>query len=204
VDDQELARLLSGRDGPSVLEQEAGFERVLQKLDRGRAPLHWGFWLPITGAAAALAAVVLTLFAPEPASELAARGGGDRAPALQALCVESGAAGRCASGDRLAFVAEAEGYAYLALFARRSDGLVIWYFPSADGQSVPIADQAGKPLQLGAKLGEDQPPGSYELVGVFSRSPLTRAAIKRDLDDRLQSAAGHRVVRQALIVERTP
>jgi hypothetical protein len=200
VDDEELARLLSGRDGPSVLEQEAGFERLLGKLGRRPAPVRWRLWLPGVAALAAAAAAVL-LMVREPAPELVARGGQAREPALSVLCVEHGAAGRCPSGGRLAFVAEPGGFDYLALFARRGDGLVIWYFPSADGQSVPLADRSGKPLSHGIKLGEDQPPGSYELVGVFSRRPLTRAAIKRELGAALESGAQHRVVRQTLIVE---
>ena len=200
MEDQDLARLLSGRDGPSVLEQEADFERLMHKLDRGRKPVRWGFWLPAAAAATAMAAAFVLLLQEPAADELAARGGQAGQPALQVLCVEHGAAGRCPSGGRLAFVAAAKGYRYLAIFARRSDGLVIWYFPSAEGQSVPIADHPGEALQRGIKLGDDQPPGTYEIVSVFSKTPLTRAELKRDLGAELQSAT-HRVVRQSFIVE---
>lgn len=203
MEDQELARLLSGRDGPSVLKQEADFERLMHKLDGRRKPVRWGFWLPAAAAATAMAAAFALLLQEPVADELAARGGQDQQPALQVLCVEHGAAGRCPSGGRLAFVAAAKGYRYLAIFARRSDGLVIWYFPSAEGRSVPVADHTGEALQRGIKLGDDQPPGTYEIVSVFSKAPLTRAEIKRDLGADLQSGA-HRVVRQSFIVEPRP
>lgn len=204
MDDRDLARLLSGRDGPSVLDQEADFEQLMHELDRGRPPVRWALWLPAAGALAA-AALALLVFMKQPAvDEFAARGGQAGAPAVQALCVEDGAAGRCPSGGRLAFAATAGGYRYLALFARRSDGLVIWYFPSAEGQSVPIAGQAGDLLKRGIQLGDDQPPGRYELFGVFSTGPMTRDQIKRALGDELKSGAAHRVVRGSLIVEPRP
>jgi len=205
VEDQDLARLLSGRDGPSVLEQEADLERVMQRLDRGRAPVRWGFWLPATAALTAVAAAFVLLVKEPEADQLTARGGQAEAPALQVICVEHGVAGRCPSGGRLAFVAAPSSrYRYLGLFARRSDGLVIWYFPSADGQSVPIADRSGEPLRRGIKLSDDQPPGRYEIIGVFSDGPLSRAEIKRELGAELQSGLHHRVVRQSFVVEPQP
>lgn len=196
--------MLSGRDGPSVLEQETGFQRVMQQLERERAPRRWRLWAPATAMIAAAAAAVL-LFARAPGVEppFAARGGGGGHAALQVLCVEHGASGRCPSGGRLAFVAESDSHRYLALFVRRGDGLVIWYLPSSGGTSAPIADQAGKPLRHGAQLGADQPPGEYEVFGVFSSTPLTREEIKRDLGPELRSSA-HRVVRQPFVVEPRP
>ena len=76
MDDHDLARLLSGRAEPSVLEKEEVFERVHAKTRA--APRRWSRRVALAGAgAAAAAAAWLALPAAPP--EFVGRGAGDRA-----------------------------------------------------------------------------------------------------------------------------
>ena len=54
IDRKEAARLLSGRDKPSVLEREAMFEAVWQEVKPRKAQRQWQWvWAAAIGAAAA-------------------------------------------------------------------------------------------------------------------------------------------------------
>jgi hypothetical protein len=200
TDDRDLARLLSGRREPSVLEKEEVLERVLHEVAPRPASRRvvWGF------TAAAFAAAALALLALLPWSgggdEFAARGGDGRRPSLRAICVETGQLGSCPARGTLAFELDAQPYAYAALFARGAAGAITWYFPPADGRNLAVKGAHGEPLRQGIRLGESQPPGRYELVLVLSHTPLDRAEVRARLTDERDVA----VVRQTLVVQAAP
>ena len=167
----EPTRLLAGRSGLSRPEKEAILERVLADVApraRSRGRLAIG---ALGLAAAAAGVLVLRLGAPR--DELTARGG-DLPPSFEVSCVPA----PCASGGKLVFdVASTGGAAYFAAFARRDDTL-IWYFPSTpEARSRPLPPGGGV-LDTGIVLGSEHVPGSYRIEGVFSATPLDRAAIR--------------------------
>jgi hypothetical protein len=200
TDDRDLARLLSGRREPSVLEKEEVLERVLREVAPRRAPrrMAWRF------AAAAFAAAALALLALLPwrggDDEFAARGDDERKPSLRAVCVETGQLGSCPVRGTLAFELDAQQYEYAALLARDAAGAITWYFPQSDGRSLPVSGAQGEPLREGVRLGESQPPGRYELVLVLSHAPLDRSQVKARLADERDVV----VVRQPLVVQAVP
>lgn len=198
MDDRDLARLLSGRREPSVLEKEEVFARVLDQLEPRARPrrVRWAIAAALTVAAAA-AALLLRVQLQEGGEQFAARGGQARKPALRALCVETGQQGACPAHGTLAFELEPQGYGYAALFARAEDGSLTWYFPRADGQSLSLHGARGLPLRQGVRLGDSQPPGRYELVLVLSRAPLARAEVKA----RLAGGSDVLVISQPLVVQ---
>jgi hypothetical protein len=133
--------------------------------------------------------------------ELAARGGGD-VTAFEPTCPGAPAAG-CRTGDKLLFdVHGTSGYRYFAAFSRRPDGTIVWYFPTSDGTSLDLSThQRSGVVDQGVVLGAEHPAGRYQIYGVFSRTPLTRQAIR----DRFDEAAHHagpdtRVVTRELVV----
>jgi hypothetical protein len=197
VDDHELARLLSGRPGPSVLEKEAIRERMLAQHSLRRRALRWSWLVPL--AASATAAFVMARVGD--GDEFSSRGDRAEQPVLRVVCVDTGAVGSCPAGGTLAFQGAGTAYPYLAVFARRSDGLVIWYFPSATGPEDVAAPDPRAPLAHGIRLGDEQPPGRYEIVGVFSQRPLSRSEVKARLRDGLASGRGLKVVRQPFTVQ---
>jgi hypothetical protein len=212
-DDEQLARLLSGRDQPSVLEKEAAFAAIYARVaDRGRPAQRWPWALALSAAAAGL--LMWGRFQSDSAptaEEFRARGvqAAERfaiscypvhgAPALDAQT-------SCAPGSRLALQLEpsAENH-YLALFVRRSDGAIVWYFPS---ESEPMPDVAGEHLgsvwQKSALLAESSPPGTYTVFAVFAPRPLSRAVLKAALGDDLRGDGTLHVVSRELDVEAQP
>ncbi len=107
----------------------------------------------------------------------------------------------CRAGARLAFeVTASEGRGYFAAFARRSDGVVIWYFPEPSGVSLLVPRASASLLDRAVELGTEQPPGQYRVYGVFSARPLPRADVKRALGDDLRGSADVSVVVQDLEV----
>src|SRR5437870_2204200 len=118
-----MARLLAGRNRPTVLEHEELLERVLQQVHapqkaastRGR----WIIWLSSAATVGAVAVAGLLLRRP-PANEFVARG--EAAPLIRASCKHD----PCRSGDKLVFeVRGTESPGFLAAVARRSDGAII-------------------------------------------------------------------------------
>jgi hypothetical protein len=201
-DNRELARLLSGRDGPSILEQEAVLERVLARTVK--PPLGRAVTVSVAvavAAAAALAAVVRGDLARK--AEFASRGALSSAASFDVLCVETGEAGRCPSKGTIGLEIQAnERESYFAAFAQASDGTVVWLVPNA-GSTSERMEAAGKPMLLdrGIRLDEAWSPGRYEVVGVVSSSPLDRAAIKTLLNDELDKPRGFRVLHRTFVVE---
>ena len=200
MEDRDLARLLSGRNEPSVLEKEEVLDRVLREVAPRRASRATTAWLWGVGAVAAALALVVLPRVQDDGDEFAARGGEAPAPSLRAVCVETGQLGSCPARGTLAFELDAQSYGYAALFARDVAGTITWYFPRADGQSLPVKDAQGQPLRQGIRLGDSQPPGSYELVLVLSNAPLTRPEVKA----RLAGGPDVRVIRQPLVVRAVP
>ncbi len=64
-----------------------------------------------------------------------------------------------------------------AFFARRSDNLVVWYFPR-DEASTSTPFTTGQWLEQGVVLGADHQPGEYEVIVVVSATALDRASVR--------------------------
>lgn len=191
--DETVARLLSGRNAPSVLEKERRFEQIFAIVSRRP---RWQRWAPLAGAGLAIAAALaLWLRAPEFASRGAALGS---APEFRALC-----SAPCKQGGALAFELDAPGGPhYFAAFARRADGAIIWYLPDADAPSALVErDAKALVLSRGVQIGSEQPPGPYEIYGIFSSRALTRSEIKRALGNELRGREGIIVVQRHFEVE---
>jgi hypothetical protein len=218
VGEPDLGRLLSGRNEPSVLEKEAALELVLAQV--GAPPRRWPWGARVAAAGlpafAAALAVVLVFFVGSPSGDIAsedgfqARGDGTNASvasfALRCVNEDPAAASRpddveCRQGTVLGFSASPPtGKTHFAAFAQRSDGAVLWYFPEAGGQSASLKAEGGAKAVLprGVPLGAEHPPGSYEVYGVFSSTPLSRERLRKilgpDLVGRADSVSGSSVV----------
>ena len=197
LDDRKLERLLSGRDAPSVAEREELFERIYARTEAGRRR-----WLaPALGAALASAAAAVLMFmqlrAPADA-EFRARGAGlpVAGPELSLVCTESVA---CRPGDKLSLAVRAAGSSYFSAFARRFDGVIIWYFPEPMGASQALPSGEGRAvLERAVLLGPEHLPGHYEVFGVFTQRPFTRAELRLALGDDLNGSAEAIVLRRSL------
>jgi hypothetical protein len=207
-DDEQLARLLAGRDQPSVLEKEAAFEVIYARVaDRGRPAQRWRWALAL----AAAAAVLLMWVRPHTDEGFRARGV-QLAERFTISCLpahgapELDAQASCTPGNRLVLQLEpsAERH-FFALFMRRSDGAIVWYFPS---ESEPMPDIAGEHVGgvwgRSALLAEGSPPGTYTVFAVFAPRPLSRAALKAALGDDLRGDGTLHVVSRQLDVEAQP
>jgi hypothetical protein len=204
MEPKQLARLLSGRNEPSVLEKEALFERIVTAGEprRRHRPTFAMMVAVFTSMAGAVAATALVLHFRTPADpELQSRGKATAVPTVRLACLETAQAGTCRLGDTLAF--EIGGLPtdrrHFAAFARRADGVVIWYFPTADGQSEPVNSTSGL-LKQAVRLGPPHVPGPYQIVVVFSRMPMTRADIKKALEASPTPADGILVLERAMLL----
>ena len=202
LDDEAAARLLSGRNSPSVLQKDALFEQIYRRVTSQSVATRWQWKRVSFVAAAALSVAATVLLWPTASPEFAARGGPlVNEPAFRVLCLGRGEAS-CRQGGTLAFEIAPRAQAhYFAAFARRTDGVIVWYFPTVDGLSTLLAQQES-PLVLdhAVELGSEQPPGRYEIFGVFSDGPLSRAAIKTALGDDLSGSQGVVVKRRSFEV----
>ena len=203
MDDHELARLLSGRARPSVLEKEKVFERVYART-RAASMLR-PRWVALGGLTAAAAAAAVWLALRADPVEFAARGADESRPVLHVVCLETGRKGVCGAGGRLAFEIQGLAFRHVAVFARRQDGLVIWYFPESSGTSPPVSAHGQSTLlRRGVQVGTNQPPGDYEVYAVFSDEALTRERIKAGLDDDFNARGDWVVTHQTLRIEAGP
>ena len=203
LSDETVARLLSGRDAPSVLEKERGFSRIFAKLEAEPKPVRRYFRPLVLALAGSFCLLALLLLRTPTLPEFATRGAPvTDSAAFRPLCTGSALA-RCKQGSALGFeVTGSSERQYFAAFARRPDGVVVWYLPEANGVSVRLdANASSRVLDRGARLGNEEPPGQYELYGVFSQQPLTRAQIKSALGDDLQGSRGVSVLRRSFEVE---
>jgi len=202
MDDEQLARLLSGRNRPSVLHKEAGSGRVLAKLDRDRRIRRGALF----GSLLSVAAVLLFVSIPEDStpnntnqSSTTLTPRGEAEASFVPHCHDE--AKRCRPGSTLSFEIVAMGGArYFAAFAQRTDGVVLWYLPAPDETSLEV-QAAGAMLGTGVRLGQEHTPGNYTVYGVFSREPLDRAALRERLGPALAGREGLSVVTRALNVE---
>jgi hypothetical protein len=202
-DERTVARLLSGRNAPSVLEKEQLFERIYAGVARApRRAVWYRLGLAAAGAAVLVGALWLRVRPAPPAQEFAARGAGLEATESFRLLCSGAAITSCKSGSTLGF--ELFGLAeprHFAAFARRGDGTVIWYTPPPEGVTAGVAPSASSMLLgQGVSLGREHTPGRYLVYGVFSREPLTRAQIKTALGQDLRGPAGMNVVVRELEV----
>jgi hypothetical protein len=186
--DPKLGRALAGKNTPSILEKEAAFEDAYARVQasgvRGPRSLRTWLWLASTGLAAA---GVLWLARPAPLTppqeDFTARGGGEASKFdFELSCVSRSEPGKCRTGDKLAVRVQAPSGRYFAAFARRSDGVVIWYWPSAGGKSLPAAKLATLDAKAQAVvLDAAHTPGEYAVYGVLSKRALDRDEIKAEL-----------------------
>ena len=72
---------------------------------------------------------------------------------------------------------------FAAIAVREADGTVIWMFPhTANGKSRKVP--AGKSsLKNAILLDYHYPKGRYEVIGLFSDTPLNRSQIKNRIND---------------------
>lgn len=212
LSDPELARLLSGKNEPSVLEKEAALESILAAVEAGpqRADLaersrlfvkRW--WLMMAAPAVAAAALLLTLLPKTEsvsprhqggAPEWAARGGAVPA-ALKLRCVPPSGAGSihappCQTNELLTLrVNPPPGKPYFAAIAIGSDDQLLWYLPAPGGKSERlIPDPSGMATASRAIPMSTHPRGNrqYRVHGVFSEAPLTRQALRTALGPQLE------------------
>lgn len=163
------ARLLAGRDGPSIVEKEAMLAAILPPKSRSK---RW-LWLAAPSVLAAAAAVLLVVW-PRNHNEFSPRGGPGPNARLALTCPTG-----CSAGHKLVFdLHGTAGYRYFAAFARSSDGDVIWYFPQPNGTSERVADVLARTIVFGP----EHKPGRYTVYGVYSAQPLSREAIKARFD----------------------
>lgn len=203
LNESRLARLLSGRDQPSVIEKEALFERIRRRT-APRRRLRFVKWTAfvLASSSAAIAAIGIGLI-DRSGSEFTARGGRIPSSSFTLACVDQKGPSPCRQNSKLSFRLEpADDSEYFAAFARRSDQTIIWYYPDRDSRSPSIATQTERRfLKEGIRLGPEHPPGRYSIYGVFSKKPLTRREIRAALGDALVGDGAVQVVRRDLIIE---
>lgn len=190
-----LARLLAGRDEPSVLETEALFDRIAGAAE---APPWWrrrATWAGFGALAATAAALVLV----PRGDEFGARGGD--AAVLRPHCVIDDAKAPCARGAKLLFDARPpDDKPYFAAFARRPDGKVVWYLPAPDEKSAALPDRTAV-VPTAARLGDEHPAGEYTLYGVFTPNAASRAELQATVGAALESTDDATVVARVFEVQ---
>ena len=182
-------RLLSGKEQLTRVEAEAMFEHVMQHAEIASAKANTGrrqLFFRVTGAMASVACAAVLIVSvvgrqPRTPGQFEARGGDFSAPSLELRCVRGGPTKPCQVGDKLLMEIDApEELSFVAAFAQRSDGVVIWYFPATrDGHSLDISSEARINVpQTAALIDAQHTPGHYVLYAVFSQEVLRRAQIK--------------------------
>jgi hypothetical protein len=201
-----LARLIAGRDAPSVLEKEQLFERIYERVQPSKPPRRVGAWLAAGGITAAAALALLFLRPSQP--EFQARGGASLGTGPE-LVVACAGAPQCQSGAKLTLTVRGapalagQGGGYFAAFARRFDGTIIWYFPEPGSRSLELPQTGERALlDRAVLLGGEHLPGHYDLYGVFTRRPLTREELKLAVGEELAGSADAVVVHRSFEVAR--
>lgn len=222
IQNQQLARLLSGRDEPSVLEKEEHFRQLLQRLP---SPSHrvagsrvGRFVVALCGLslAGAAAGVLLLMRSHSSGTEHVFPSAGEFAPrgaahdpreaasaSVRLACID--AQGRelsCAIGRTLVF--EFDGipkeYPFFSAFAQTPDGTTLWYYPDAEGQS-PALERSNALQNRAIRLEPPHTEGEYRIYSIFSRTPVTRADIRTSLGSALVSNERLLVVMRAITVQ---
>lgn len=182
-----LARLLSGRNEPSVLEKEALLERVHRSSDEGSVPKTWwagGFF----GGLAAAAVLTLAVWSSEPSG---APGGftakGAAGPVARVVCTTK----PCRAGSTVLIdVSPPLDATYLGAFLQRSDGVVAWILPLPGSETASVGP--GR-LDTAVRLAKEDPAGVYTLWTFFSKAPVTRAEIEARVDGGQEQGFGKSV-----------
>lgn len=210
--DRELARLLSGRDEPSILEKEALFERIVAKVEPPRQSRFRLPWLGASVAAAGAVAAVVALLVvrsrgldDQHPSEFLARGTQANA-GLELACIEQEKPSACRTGAKLTFWVSAPPDApHFAAFGRRPDGAIVWYVPDPGGRSLRVEPGTSPALLDTAVLLDDtHGAGPVTVFGVFSASPLSRSELKAALGPELLGDGSVRVIVRALEIGARP
>ncbi len=185
VDSSSLGRLLSGEEGPSVLEKEAVFEAAFQSAQPASQGVRaWGRWLALAGAVAT-AAVLLVVKLPDDGFQSR----GPAKPAVGVRCLRAGVKAACSPGAKLLFEVRSDKPRFFSAFSISPGGTAIWYLPSEGEKAQPVLPGAAKVLKRGYVLGEDHPPGDYTMYGLFTEAPMSKKALKAELSERLVSTA---------------
>lgn len=205
LDDIQLSRLLSGRNEPSVLEKEASLQKLLEELGPESRRRRWRLELlvPALGVVAVLALLVLPKSQTDVQTELFAPRG-VREAGLELRCLDASNEKRtdCMPGSILALApTPPEGHPYFAAFAVRDDGALLWYFPEEEAVPSKAIGDEGEPVTRGILLDrKEHPPGTYQLVAVFSEEALDREALRSALGPELLGREGLQVIRRSFEV----
>ncbi len=170
-EEERAARLLRGQNTPSVIERERMSKEILERVGAGRTKRP-RFRFGLAAAAAAGAVAILLVALP---GELTPRSAGDGA-ALDALCQPGP---HCRQGSRMLLRVSNhdQEQGYMAAFARRSDGTVIWYFPE-DESSHALPFRNGEWMKRAVVLGPEHVPGDYEIHAVLSATPIDQGKVR--------------------------
>lgn len=181
------ARLLSKKEGLSVLEKEEILGNILQGQDKeDRETAHRGviFGRRLAGlaiASVALLVPILLFYTPGSLDDEFVPRGGSAQTLYTVSCLGPDGRTSCHQGDKLIFeVAALAPKRHFAAFSKTQDGTIIWYFPGDEHKKSVRLDQAERDriLATGILLGPEHRPGNYEVHGLFSDQPLGRSAIR--------------------------
>ncbi len=176
TEDPQIGRLLSGTERASPLERAEIFDDVFKKT-AGRERL---VRRAVAGTTAVLAVLLVALFLPprEDGDRFIVKGGQTASFALR--CADAQGQQRpCERGSALLFQLEPAGASHLGLFAKGPEAQLIWYFPKRP-RALSLALEGhlrGGVLDQAVQLGEEHPSGTYEVVGVFTKEPASRAEL---------------------------
>lgn len=215
----DLARLLAGRNEPSILEKEAHWEDLRRRIPGSPSAASWhaallGGLLSLTAATAVFVLVAKPgvrlggRAASSVENEFASRGSVHAgSPQVRLSCVDSATEREvpCAVGGTLVFeyTELPDSAKFHAAFARASDGVILWYFPGASQRSLEV-DRASGVQKRAVSLGAPHAPGTYDVYSVFSREPLTRDQIKGSLGQNWASNESLVVVKRRIVLREHP
>jgi len=174
------ARLLSRRNRLTRDEKDVIFARVLAQTGRRRGRRWPALVFALAGAAAVLLVIPRAWTVRDHSADPSFAARGDGSAAGFDLACAGQRTRTCQLGQTLVFDLQAGRERYFAAFARRDDGTVIWYFPdSATGTSLDLRDRTRDGvLDRGIALDATHGAGHYEVYGIYSAAPLSRADIK--------------------------
>ena len=178
LSDPILARLLAGKDEPSVIEREALWARLEESIAPGRAPLaQWIKKFLLYAAPAAAAAALLFVFLPR--DEFRARGT-DR-PSVAAQCLNENIVSECRGGSLLTLaLTPTKARPYVAAFVETQNSgktQVIWLIR----ESIALTPKTQWQSQ-GYALGENLSLDIATLNVIFSKEALSHEALKRAVE----------------------
>ena len=193
-----VRRLLSGKDRLTPMEKEAIFEDVWQEI----RPRPWRGLRPLLGLGAVVATGMALFFviptASGPNDRFATKGGGEAF--LAVACVQGDKPAPCTPGRKLLFDVGPAAEGFFAAWAERPDGATIWYLPDREDQtSFPIDSNTRGVLSRAVVLGPEHIAGNYQVLGVFSDSPLSRQQLREVAAQNVQRP-GIQIVRRQLEV----